>query len=348
MTVNIDKEVYEKSHALGINVSAYCTNALRNVNATLEALLNQKKGFLAPDSFTKEAGVRSPGFEPGSSTWQTSVDWDLFRDFIAKNHTPRATSQIVANAQRFKDCLLTRDFGQIRDLGLGVRRNALSALSGLAKFLGVHDDFKFLVAQHGITWAGKSADDLFIERLNKITNPEEIWMWIRSVKEERPELSCFLDLLAFTGLRLGEGINSYNLIIKLAKTGQLNLYFKAEKLEHFLFKDLFIRKSKKAFFSFVPEALVKAIAEQEKLKSSWGVQQRVRKSDLPLRFSDIREAHATFMNRYLKKEEIDVLHGRVTSSVFMQHYFNPALIGDLQARVFQGINEIQEKIKGGG
>ena len=55
------------------------------------------------------------------------------------------------------------------------------------------------------------------------------------------------------------------------------------------------------------------------------------------------EAHATFMTKFLKKEEIDFLHGRVTSGVFMQHYFNPALIADLKTRAFQGITEILEK-----
>jgi len=35
---------------------------------------------------------------------------------------------------------------------------------------------------------------------------------------------------------------------------------------------------------------------------------------------------------------------RPSRGVFMQHYFNPALIADLQTRVFQGIAEIQEKV----
>ena len=72
--------------------------------------------------------------------------------------------------------------------------------------------------------------------------------------------------------------------------------------------------------------------------------QSLLKRDLQLRFADIREAHATFMTKYLKKEEIDFLHGRVTSGVFMQRYFNPALIGDLKDRAFQGIAEILEKV----
>ena len=63
------------------------------------------------------------------------------------------------------------------------------------------------------------------------------------------------------------------------------------------------------------------------------------------RFSDIREAHATFMTKYLRPSEIDFLHGRVSSSIFMRNYFNPALVSDLKERVFKGINEIMEMIK---
>ena len=57
VSVVIDKEVYEKSHALGVNVSKACENYLKMLNATIEGANNPNKGFLAPDSFTKEAGV---------------------------------------------------------------------------------------------------------------------------------------------------------------------------------------------------------------------------------------------------------------------------------------------------
>jgi hypothetical protein len=46
----------------------------------------------------------------------------------------------------------------------------------------------------------------------------------------------------------------------------------------------------------------------------------------------------------LKDNEIDFLHGRVTSSVFMKNYFNPSLIVDLRTRAHRIVNEIQEKI----
>ncbi|MEM4142594.1 MAG: integrase, partial [Candidatus Bathyarchaeia archaeon] len=146
-----------------------------------------------------------------------------------------------------------------------------------------------------------------------------------------------------SGLRFIEACNSFNLIIRLKLDNKLDTYFKADKsaLEHFKFKEIFIRKSKKAFVSFVPQDLVLAIAKKgTALTSADAVQKLVQKRGLPLRFADIREAHGTLMTKYLKESEINFLHGRVSSSVFMQHYFNPSLIGDLKERVFKGIAEI--------
>jgi len=49
-------------------------------------------------------------------------------------------------------------------------------------------------------------------------------------------------------------------------------------------------------------------------------------------------------NKHLKKAEIDFLHGRVSTDVFMRYYFNSVLIEDVKIRAFQGTEEIQKKI----
>lgn len=68
---------------------------------------------------------------------------------------------------------------------------------------------------------------------------------------------------------------------------------------------------------------------------------RLKRQGFNLRFSDIRKYYATFMTKVLNPAEIDFLQGRVSTSVFMKNYFNPALIKDLRHRVFQGISEMQ-------
>jgi len=304
--------------------------------------------------------VRSPGFEPGSSAWEDdplenrsqntnggSVNWEDFEKWLLKDHVPHTVVSMVSYAKQFQDCLVQMDLSRVRDLRDSFRPNVLKALSALAKFTGCYEQYRKAMRGFGLKWGGRNASDIVIDRLTKVQDPGEVWAWIREVKRARPELTDFMDLMALTGLRLGETIESYNLIVDLTGKGKLADYYKKDLgiLEHFRFKDIFIRKSKKAFISFIPEELVQRIQEDRPLKSKFGIQKRISSQKLKLRFGDIREAHASFMTKHLQQPEIDFIHGRVSNTVFMRNYFNPALIVDLKARALKGIQEIQGMVQ---
>ena len=178
---------------------------------------------------------------------------------------------------------------------LGIRKTKrtyiVKALANLSKFLGMHDEFLQLMHSYDLEWSGKSSEELVIDRLTKVQDPNEIFEWIKQVKQTRVELSDFMDFMAISGLRLIEAVESYNLIIKPAREGKLSEYYNEEKeaLEHFRFKEIFLRKSKKAFVSFVPKEFVERIALNDPLPSTDAIQARVKKAGLKLRFSDIRE-----------------------------------------------------------
>jgi len=293
--------------------------------------------------------VRPPGFEPGSPAWQTDVsniDWEVYKDWLSKQFSERYARDVYSYSRKYADCLLKRDISKLLMIRKTKRTNIIKALSNLSKFLGVHDEFLHILHKHAMEWGGKSKDELVIERFTKVKDPDEIFKWIRKVKEVREDLADFMDLMAISGLRLTEAIESYNLIVKLGREGKLNEYYNEKRgtLEHFRFKEVFIRRSKKAFISFVPKDLINKIASNDPLPSTFAIQARVRKQGLPLRFSDIREAHASFMTKYLKQPEIDFIHGRVSTNIFMSNYFNPALISDLKERMFKAIVEIKERI----
>jgi intergrase/recombinase len=133
-----------------------------------------------------------------------------------------------------------------------------------------------------------------------------------------------MDFMTVTGLRFDEAAGSYNLIIKLAQENKLDEYYNAEReiLKHFRFIEIFIRRTKKAFISFITKELVLKISKNGPL-NLYCVQSRVRRRCKRLAFGDIREAHATLSTKHLKESEIDFLHGRVSTSVFMRNYFNP-------------------------
>ena len=65
-TILIDKEVLERAHALGVNVSKACENCLRQYIQALENVRFVKQDqLLSPGSSAEESGVvGSLGFEP--------------------------------------------------------------------------------------------------------------------------------------------------------------------------------------------------------------------------------------------------------------------------------------------
>ena len=299
------------------------------------------------------------GFEPATCglrgkrafiSWYfngSGVDWEAFREWLAKDKSKVYVKDCVNYGRRFAHCLFNRDFSDVRDAPETIRPHIVKALSNLSKFLGMYDVFKELMRKYGISWRGKSTDDIVIERLTSVQNPEEIWNWIKEVKKARPELSDFMDFISITGLRLNEAITSYNLIKKLAREGKLSEYYNEEKeaLEHFRFKELFIRRTKKAFVSFVPKEFIERLIVSEKFGNTGNcLRKRLRNVGLSARFHDIRKAHATILTKYLRQPEIDFLHGRVSTNIFMANYFNPALISDLKERMFKAIKEIQNLI----
>ena len=275
------------------------------------------------------------------------IDWNAFKEWLYRDKSEHYAKDLWHYARRYQHCLFNGDLSEIALLSEGKRRMALASLGNLAKFLGVYNQWKETVQRHGIKWIEvETKDKRIIQRLTKAIDVNDIYKWIKSVKEKRMELSCFMDFMAITGLRLVEAVESYNLIIKLAKEGKLNEYYDSERevLEHYKFRHLFLRKGKKALISFVPKEIVKRITESVPVKTADCIDKSVRNSGLRSRFSDLREFHGSIMTKYLNQSEIDFIHGRIGTSVFMQNYFNPAWISDLKQRVFQGIAEIQSRL----
>src|SRR3989304_4801237 len=285
-------------------------------------------------------GAGPLGFEPRAFSLEAPMemgvaDWNRFRDSLeAKKYRGSYASTVFNYAQRFSDCLFKRDLSKIRELSQSRSSQVLKALSHLAKFLGCYEDYKGLIKNYGLHWVGRSTDDLIIDRLTRTDDPEEVWRWIRDVKEARPELCEFMDLMAVTGLRFIEAFNSFNLIATLTKEKKLTEKYydvKTGFLEHFRFKETFIRSSKKAFISYVPIELLEAIGAQDPIPSQYSISRRIEKRHLPIRFSDIRELYGTFAAKWLRPEEVDFISGR-TSSVYLKHYYNPKWVTDLRQR----------------
>ena len=102
-------------------------------------------------------------------------------------------------------CLVV--ISEIAMLNVPKRRMVMASLSNLAEFLGVYDGWRRMVHRFGIKWVTSDVTDRrIIDRLTKVSDPGEIYEWVKAVKKARPDLKDFLDFMAITGLRLVEAI----------------------------------------------------------------------------------------------------------------------------------------------
>jgi len=353
VVITLDPELVENACKLGLNISKVCENSLIQAVKALERVFDENKGG---NLGTVGSGlVRGVGFEPTNPygtaaserallTEKAKIDWENFEKWLFKEYAPVTARDRLRYARKHHKSLLNGDLTSLMVMSEHQRDHAMKALASLSKFLGIHDRFKQLIKSYGLKWGSKGGDYAVIKRLTTVKDPDEIFKWIIEVKRKAPEYTQFMDLLASTGIRYTEAVTSYNLMLQLASENRLEEYYRDEVLEHFKFKELFIRRSKKLFISFVPETVVKEIVEDGNNVDWSKIRKAVDWRIGRLRFADVREFWSSYMTRYLSHPEIDFLQGRVSSSVFMRNYFNPVWIRDLKERALKGEEEILKQI----
>ena len=68
---------------------------------------------------------------------------------------------------------------------------------------------------------------------------------------------------------------------------------------------------------------------------------RLQRKGIKVRINELRDYYATFMVKHgLIKEEVDLLQGRVGKSIFVRHYWSPA-IKEMKQRVFKALQELE-------
>jgi len=129
------------------------------------------------------------------------VDWEGFQDWLMRQMSKQYAKDSYSYARKYADCLFNRDLTPLLTLRPTLKTHVVKALSNLAKYLGMHDEFLALMRKYSLGWSGKSSDELVIERLIKVKDPDEVFKWIKQVKDAREDLVDFMDYIAVTGFK---------------------------------------------------------------------------------------------------------------------------------------------------
>ena len=177
-----------------------------------------------------------------------NIDLTEYRDYLLSKFSRSYALQLFNNAIKYSDCFKSPQ--GISAIPASIRGNVLKAMVNLAKYTGSYQEYKTKLKNHGVKWVNH--DDAFNSFLrivnNKHSNLGEWYRTAQNILRDNEKLWLRFNLL--TGLRKQESINSFNLIIQLARENKLSEYYneKLEILEHFRYVDLFLRRTKKVTF----------------------------------------------------------------------------------------------------
>jgi len=235
--------------------------------------------------------------------------------------------------------------GNLRELDLlspYVRDHAVKALTALSKYLGMYQEFRNKLKDYGVKRLRRDAFTSFLRILNN--NNSDILNWYRkAVIKLRSNEQLFLRFAATTGLRKNEAIQSFNLIVHLHENADLENYYneKLNCLEHFRYKEIFLRRTKNAYISFIPKDFIQKIDKSD-LVTYPAIIKRLKRRDLRTRINELRDYYATFMVRHgLIREEVDLLQGRIPPNIFIRHYWSPSF-KEMRDRVLKSIEQLEE------
>ena len=138
----------------------------------------------------------NPGPQRGRLVEVTEIDWSSYKQWLEKNFSPGYARDVYNYSRKYAHCLLNRDLSELLSIRKTKRTNIVKALANLSKFIGMHDEFLQLMHSYDLEWGGKSSEELVIDRLTKVQNPNEVFEWIKQVKQARIELSDFMDFMA--------------------------------------------------------------------------------------------------------------------------------------------------------
>jgi intergrase/recombinase len=270
------------------------------------------------------------------------IDWDGFRGWVKSRYAKSYAPSVRSYALEFRG-LLTGDLTELEAFSRTKRGMILRALTALSKYLGVYEQFKQRMKQYGLKWESQDSFESFLRIMDNKT--PDVLGWFKQCMEVLDEsYKTFLQFALISGMRRSEVVNSFNLIITLGKQGRLNEYYNVElqSLEHFRYKETFIRGKKNVFFSLVPKEFIDKIIQCNKVSVS-SFKRRRMKHGLSAQFHGVRDFYATFMRKHgLLQEEVDIIQGRIGKSMFMKHYFSPE-INDLKQRTLSAVVELRQK-----
>jgi hypothetical protein len=318
------------------------TNYSENENSDNKPEFKEDRGLLK--SMLKWTGGDLNPRPPECKSFNEEL-WQNYASWLFRTHSKAHAKEILRYSKKYQVILQKPNMAsQLLLLSKDVRRVVMSSLSNLSKYLGLYDQWKHTIRNYGLKWENTNNFETFLSILN--TNLEETEIWLKQVIKRLPkEYAVVLVFDTLTGLRPNEAVASCKLISDLSEKNKLNAYLDKElmMLQHFKFPELFLRKSKNAYISFITPELLELVTETKPRIKYTALDTKIGRLGFNTQTKQLRKIFATKLRNNLPEELVDLLQGRISQTVFMKFYYKPLLL-DTKEKTIKALQPIQEEL----
>jgi intergrase/recombinase len=114
-------------------------------------------------------------------------------------------------------------------------------------------------------------------------------------------------------------------------------------LQHFRFPNLFLRRSKNAYISFITPQLLALVEEAKPRIKYSAIDTKLGREGFNTQTKQLRKLFATKLRTNLPQELVDLLQGRVSQTVFMKFYYRP-LLEDARNKTLTSLQTLQNEL----
>jgi intergrase/recombinase len=280
-----------------------------------------------------------------------NVDWEGYREYLSNlNKSKKEIQNKLGYGKTYCYVLEYRNAQDLMKVSNGCRVHAMRALSTLSKYMGCYDEWMKIVKKYQLKWKNENYNSLNtfknifgIEGGNEQNLPK-MMEWINTSISELPaEVGHILLFNTLTGLRPEEAQKAIHLI----KTKR-NEYVNEDKglLLHYLYPTIFSRTTKKCYISVINRNILDLVKSIE-LRDSYyyTVRSAFDKAKMKMSMYYCRKVFATYLrNNGIEPEIIDLLQGRISSSVFVNHYYRPDISEIITKKIRPMLDELRMEL----
>lgn len=273
--------------------------------------------------------------------------WSGFQNHLRQFNCQKTLYSRISYTKRYHHLLISENFNELYNISKDKRNHVVKALSALSKYLGTYDRWKENVKRYNLKWSsGFDGLESFKRIMNSENNLESITAAMKDAQNDQRIPKGYRNIIRFcllTGLMADEAISSISII---HNENLRPRYFSDDNsvIRHYEFPDIFIRKTKKAYISVINKDIIDIALSCPNVNINT-FRSFIARRRIALNMKLGRKIFETYLhNKRIEPEIIDLIQGRISSSVFVNHYYRPDINVIITKRIKPVLDELRNEL----